>query len=322
MTTTMVKCSVCGNDFDPSVLSRLGTCPSCTTAWVTGGKKSRKSKGSTPKAPKAKRAKKVKHRPYAGKGPGYRLCGLRVVGGVYATTSFGRGGGGGGGGNERSFSDFVLCPPIPVTDDQVKALGLTAFGVKQIPNKEGGYDIWDIIGADHYPSPADYWEEVDATGSISRRCEGIDYSLVTEKTHYVLLHPKAIIANPQAYYDAMPWKPGDWHCKAGNHGHEGGKEPGQCVSLYWVSQDPDAGEVATGERLFGMSAMDVPLAGSTYRAGARPDHIDTEDDGLGIFARVPLARIEVVNDPDNTKKFQAKKSQVRRSGLKVVFVGY
>jgi hypothetical protein len=85
---------------------------------------------------------------------------------------------------------FLLDPPLPV---ELDALGIGPRGVHLI-EKEGVWHVFDVVGQENYPNVCDVIEEARYWG-ISRRCELLDYSLLTAESRLVLLHQRAFIRN-------------------------------------------------------------------------------------------------------------------------------
>ena len=112
-------------------------------------------------------------------------CGVRSPGGVYLVTSLGDGG--------VPLRECVLDPPIPV---DATAVGLSPQGMAVARTSAGSTRVLDWIGEGFYPNCADYVEEVALFGSSRRVPRTFDFDLLTPKSQHVLVHPRAIVTNP------------------------------------------------------------------------------------------------------------------------------
>jgi hypothetical protein len=228
---------------------------------------------------------------------------------------------------------FLIDPPSSIVPQQ---LGLTPVGVRGVVDTDGIYQVLDWVGSDSYPKVSDFIDEAKVSG-VSRRCEGpgVDYSMITPESRLLLVHSRAAITNWQAMLHAIGQELGNgaWRCQ--KHGCRCGicasvaerhvkqletctqlpfklgetietdretarllVDPTGCLSIAWHDFEPkdldlpsDNGPLRAGLR---------KRPGSTYPAKLRPwlegkPFVPTYS--VGIFARLPIGGIAVVQDP-------------------------
>jgi hypothetical protein len=242
-----------------------------------------------------------------------RGCGRRKVGAIYAEVPLSPFG--------MPFEYFLLDPPVPV---DAREMGLTAVGVKLIKRPdtdEDVYDVYDIIGADSYPNIADFIEEGRRFGLSRRISTAVDFSLLSDKSKMILLHPKAFILNPDDYHAGCTF---DCPKEIADHNAiwsaaRPEKLPGRttipaCIGLW--HQDIEGGEEMKKE---GDAAWDRTvqrmMPSFTYFGHARPEGV-TPQYALAIFGALTIGRLVVINDPDaNTHEMSMQKAS--RSSLTV-----
>jgi hypothetical protein len=194
--------------------------------------------------------------------------------------------------------EYFLVDPPQVVD--AKALGLTPLGVKLIPDTQGIYHIWDIVGGDFYPNVADMIEEIRALGVSRRLSDKLDYKKLTPRSKIIMLHSRAFIENFEEY---------DSHedCPTAKEGHEFPNR--MCVKLWWedltdgTPTKPDTREVAR------------VLPSCMYKGKSRPNGI-TPKYKLAIFASFTIGRLAVVKD-DDQKRMDKALGVTRQSQLAV-----
>jgi hypothetical protein len=222
-----------------------------------------------------------------------RLCGNRIAAAVYAETKSGNG---------ESPVEHFLVDPARSVDPQ--ALGVTALGVKLI--QIGGiWHIFDIVGEEHYPLPADFVEEVRHMGSVSRRLPGgLDYLRLTEDSRLFLIHHKAIFENYTEFPLIVP-------CPKGVHRDP---LPEMCAGLWW--QDLPC----TNPGLFAKSPLERKIGRLSYTGYQHP-----EGTGVayrhGIFMILPISDLCVIKgrNPTENKKASHYFKAACRSGLPVIW---
>lgn len=239
-----------------------------------------------------------------------RGCGTRKKGGIYAEVPLSPFG--------MPFEYFLFDPPVVV---DAREMGLTPVGVKLLKRPaEDVYDVYDIIGADSYPNVADFVEEGKRFGLSRRLSSGVDFSLLSEKSKLILLHPKAFISNPDPYWNAatvqcpkelIEHTPGTDH-KPGDEWPTGKHAP-SCIGLWW--HDIEGGtEWKESDKEWDRTVQRV-MPSFTYFGHSRPEGV-TPEYKLAIFGAFTIGRIAVINDPDaNTHEMSLQKA--RRSKLTV-----
>lgn len=223
--------------------------------------------------------------------------------------------------------DYFLTDPPHRIDAELEArLGLGNIGVKLIeqPDRDGNpsgiWNVWDIVGKEtHYPNVADFIQETRSMG-ISRRIEsGASFELLTAQSRLILLHRKAWIDNYHDYYGALNLE----NTELRNQGKEAMASDVGCPRRTLLernlfsgdphSVDPEQNatdmclgivfdDVDGGETLYdpGLKSRTVrrTIGDTTYLARHRPDGV-TPEYGLAIFARFPIAQIDVIRDLSN-----------------------
>lgn len=240
-----------------------------------------------------------------------RGCGVRKCGGVYVEVPLSSCG--------MPFEYFLIDPPVVIDAD---ALGLSPVGVKLIKRPDSNvYDVWDIIGQEHYPNVADFIEEGKRLGLSRRISTGADFSLLTEESKLICLHARAHIDNPGDYTDHEADSKAAWDCpkKIGSHlSWPNPKNAPMCVSLYWqdidvtehASADEDDEEPVSFDR-----TVERHMPSFTYTALARPEGVIPEYK-LAIFGSFPIGRLAVINDP-TAATHEAALKKARQSQIAV-----
>jgi hypothetical protein len=121
-----------------------------------------------------------------------RGCGYREPGGAYLAVPLVADG--------VPVEHFLIDPPAVVDGD---ALGLSAVGVTLV-ERDGVTHIMDIVGREHYPTVADFIEEVRRLGVSRRVSSTLEFSRVTSESRLLLLHPHADIANAPTFPTRRP----------------------------------------------------------------------------------------------------------------------
>jgi hypothetical protein len=241
-----------------------------------------------------------------------RGCGnARVAGGIYVTVPTSP--------NGRPIEYFLVDPPAPV---DVDPLGLSPLGMRLIkrPGTDDVYDLWDIVGQVHYPSPADFVEEVRRIGA-SRRVQNndsIDWAKVTPESRLVVLHARAYVENWQAI--AWAWaeeskkyqslRGRQWECPTGKH--DGVAPDCSCVGLWYEG-------IRNGEP--SMDPTDPPrtvrrvIPSGRYTARS-PFEKTQPVERMGIVAILPMG-LSVIRDRQGGRHESALK-RVQRAGVPVV----
>lgn len=112
--------------------------------------------------------------------PGERLCGFRLVGGVYWTTEV----------DDAHGSNFFFETPINIDP---AALGVSPVGVTMIerPVGSGQWHVIDWVGESHYASVAAFREEVERMGLSRRMPRSLDFARLDEDSRILLVHRHA-----------------------------------------------------------------------------------------------------------------------------------
>ena len=226
-----------------------------------------------------------------------RGCGRRVAGGVYAETRISRDGG--------QPLEFFLVDPPQVVD--LNRLGLTAVGVRLV-EIEGVWQIFDIVGEEHYPYPADYVEETRLKGASRRLSRNLDFSKISPQSHLVLVHRKAILQNFHQYP-----QPPVVECPKMLAAHAVAPLEETCAGLWWHDIHATDGEMLENGRILRKLA-----GGIQYHAWARPHNVRPEYQH-GIFMMLPITNLAVIRGRNAGEMAVAEQSfqAASKSGLPV-----
>lgn len=112
--------------------------------------------------------------------PGERLCGFRLVGGVYWSTDV----------TETQALDYFFEQPINIDPT---ALGVSPVGVTFIERPEGSgqWHLIDWVGESHYPTPESFQAEVRRMGLSRRLPRSLDFARLDEDSRILLVHRHA-----------------------------------------------------------------------------------------------------------------------------------
>ncbi len=217
--------------------------------------------------------------------PVERGCGTRVAGGIYAECGLSPVG--------RPVEDFLICPPIVVTSEQMARLGIKPLGVTLI-ERDGVTHVVDWIGHSHYPNVADFVEEARRFGASRRVPRTLDFARLTRDSRLLLIHAHAHLDNHRDYMRALQEllarsvKP----CpkNVAGHGPVDIVPDTMCARLWWD-------DVAGGTVHDDMHTVTRVMPSFWYLARRAPLGIR----GLyrpAFFMSLPISRLAVVRDPE------------------------
>lgn len=228
-----------------------------------------------------------------------RGCGRRKRGAVYLEVPLSSRG--------KPLDAFLLCPPQPI---DAAALRLEPRGVRLVQHGERTH-VFDWVGASHYPNVADVIAEIRRHGVSRRISANVDFSQLTPGSCLVLVHARAIIADPVPLRDilrveAVEQAPGwpVWSPRAScpqrvpAHSEMPVSEPSpgfMCQSLYW--ETVEGGDVVLDPAV-PWRTVDRTIGETTYRARRTPEGLPELTYALGAFAMLPIGQITVIRDPD------------------------
>ncbi|MDO9130970.1 MAG: hypothetical protein Q7U34_14000 [Anaerolineales bacterium] len=211
-----------------------------------------------------------------------RACGRRIKGAIYAETRLGDHG--------IPLEFYIVDPPRPV---DLATLGLTAVGVKLV-EVDGVWHIFDVVGQEYYPYPADYVEETRYKGASRRLGAKLEFAKLGPESRLLLVHQKAIIAN----YDQYP-QPPVVLCPKGLVEHQSAPLPSMCAGLWWHD--------------LGSNGVRHLPGGVDYCGFLRPQGV-TPVYEHGVFFSLPITNLVVINGGEDTEEnYQA----TGKSGLPV-----
>jgi hypothetical protein len=232
-----------------------------------------------------------------------RGCGSRIAGGAYLSVPLGAGPTG------HPIEEFLYCQPQAI---DLAVLGMSAVGVTLIKDGQGVTHVLDVVGSEHYPNVAAFVEEARRKG-ISRRFPAREqyFERLTDQSRLVLAHARAIICNPEDYYqweseDAAgrhecPTWVGPRHCGRGtklSHHCYNSDSPEFCARLWWQDCTGPCGVPVTASgqeddstdlRLF--TVGDIGYFALPRLAVLQPIY------QTAFFASFPIKMIEVIRDP-------------------------
>jgi hypothetical protein len=214
-----------------------------------------------------------------------RGCGTRVQGGVYAECRLGADG--------DPIESFLIDPPVKVP---MEALGLSAVGIRLTQHKDGfPTHILDVVGASYYPNVADFVEEVKVLGLSRRLPTSLDFSELSPGSRIILAHSKAVIENPDSFYEE--WEKGTRlehvPCPKEIVGHIGTASP-HCAHLWWhdIQLDDRCAVLESGQVRVGLPSL-------AYQAYLRPEGWTPKHEH-GFFLSLPLTNVTVIKADDDS----------------------
>ena len=199
-----------------------------------------------------------------------RACGRRVKGGVYAETRLS--------GDGLPLEYFLVDPPRPV---DLAVLGLTAVGVRLV-EIEGIWHVFDVVGQEYYPYPADYFEETRRKGASRRLPANLDFAKLGSESRLLLIHQKAVIKN----FDHYP-QPPVLTCPKGLYEHLAAPLPSMCAGQWWHDLPENGVRWLPGG---------VEYCGFQRSQGVAPIYEH------GVFLSLPITNLAVINGGEDTEK--------------------
>jgi len=222
--------------------------------------------------------------------PASRACGRRIRGGVYAETRLSEDG--------LPIEYFIVDPPTPVDLGQ---LGLAAVGV-QLIEINGIHHIFDVVGQEFYPYPADYVEETRRLGASRRLPANLDFSRLEPGSRLVLIHARAVIEN----FNDYP-QPPDVECPKGIYPHSLSPLKEMCAGLWWhdlpLSETTvdDSDQPNEAETSFRSGQVLRRIEGGTvYRSYPRPEGV-VPSYRHGVFLSLPISNLAVIQGGEATE---------------------
>lgn len=226
----------------------------------------------------------------------HRACGQRIRGGVYAEARLSEDG--------LPIEYFLVDPPIPV---EIGQLGLASVGVQLIKIQVAGtkhlpgvHYIFDVVGQEFYPYPADYVEETRRLGASRRLPANLDFSRLGPGSRLILIHARAVIDDFTGY-PQPPWV----ECPNGIDTHLISPLPEMCAGLWWhdLPGTPDENGLV----------LRWIEGGTQYRGYPRPENADPSY-RHGVFFSLPISNLAVIQGAEATERnYQA----ACKSGLPV-----
>jgi hypothetical protein len=208
--------------------------------------------------------------------PATRACGRRIRGGVYAETRLSEVG--------MPTEYFIIDPPTPV---EINELGLASVGVQLIEIK-GVHHVFDVVGQEFYPYPADFVEETRRLGASRRLPANLDFSRLGPGSRLVLIHARAVIENFTDY----PGPP-QVDCPKGIDVHTRSPLLEMCAGLWWhdLPEEPDES---------GWALRQIE-GGTEYRGYPHPDGV-VPSYQHGVFLSLPISNLAVIQGGEATER--------------------
>ncbi len=211
-----------------------------------------------------------------------RACGRRIRGGVYAETRLSEDG--------LPIEYFIVDPPTPV---ELSQLGLAAVGV-QLIEINGVRHIFDVVGQEFYPYPADYVEETRRLGASRRLPANLDFSRLEPGSRLVLIHARAVIEN----FNDYP-QPPDVECPKGIYPHSLSPLRAMCAGLWWHDL-PDPSDESDASFPNGQVQRQIE-GGTVYRGHPRLEGV-VPSYRHGVFLSLPISNLAVIQGGEATER--------------------
>ncbi len=239
-----------------------------------------------------------------------RGCGVREPGGIYFVTPI-----------RECLPNDPRCAPVekflydPPLDTAHLAIPNRGVLILERPDGSGIHDVWDRVGMDGYPNPADMIEEIRRMGVSRRASKSIDFSQLGPGSLIILVHPRAIVTNAADLYaelakqqDETPDKVVPFHCPTDHPNHVNlpyspvpEAEQETCAGVWWET-------LTKADPIYDLSAArrscTRTVGSTTYKGRVAPYDVEL-DYADGAFARFPIKRLEVVADPDGEESDKA-----------------
>ncbi len=160
---------------------------------------------------------------------------------------------------------------------------------------DGVWHIFDVVGQEYYPYPADYVEETRYKGASRRLGAKLEFAKLGPESRLLLVHQKAIIAN----YGEYP-QPPVVLCPKGLVEHQSAPLPSMCAGLWWHD--------------LGSNGVRHLPGGVDYCGFLRPQGV-TPVYEHGVFFSLPITNLVVINGggEESEDNYQA----ASKSGLPV-----
>jgi hypothetical protein len=204
--------------------------------------------------------------------PVIRGCGSRKAGGVYLCTGLAEHG--------LPIESFFIDP--------VKAMAVECFRAPTLiddPFVEGLKHIAVWIGAEHYPSPADYLEECRRLGASRRIPSDFDFTPLTPgKSRMVMIHP---LAFTERIDEAT--------CPVGIEGHGHAESDVACLGQHWRYLESLGACLQPHDELSQWPAPEtriVRIGEVSYEAPAKQVQVEKTEFSPGAFLQLPITHIE------------------------------
>ncbi len=265
-----------------------------------------------------------------------RGCGWRVGGGAYIIEKSFK-----GENDEMARKVIMSMIPCPVIYIEPESLGLSDIGMKILPDANGTYHLWDIVGTGDYPYPSDFIEEAIRMG-ISRR---IPQSLMQSEdfkklrgdsnpvysSRHIMVHRRAIIVEMDELYKQRTYR-----CAERGHGpacpqgipeHDHGERTYEmCAALWWeavghshefpTTNDPRKRLVSVPRN---WKAMNLEFPSLTYWGDCFPAQVPNPTFLPGVILSVPIEGIEVIEDVSPEKKHEKVTRLLQNGGWNYPF---
>lgn len=252
--------------------------------------------------------------------PVVRGCGTRKKGGCYAELPVGEHG--------SPLETFLLDPVWRMSPERLQAFGIGSINQVLLEAAERNI-IFDTVGAGYYPNPTDWLEEVRLFGMSNRiTLPPSQLAKVDKETRIVFIHKYAAIQPYEHTKELMQRKEISLadeytfdHCPFNRLDHyhfPEGKKPKEpwtfwdCAGWMWKSVTPTSKKDEV-EGLWILRAM----PSFKYTAIIAPKGLTYEP---AAFISLPIARLVVINDPEDGRKTNKMLDHARKSTLPVELV--
>lgn len=237
-----------------------------------------------------------------------RGCGgSRVVGSLYLVTKLVKGG--------TPLYKFIIDPPIPVPHGL--DIPFRGVAIRERPDSNGIYDVYDHVGSEHYPNVLDFVAEVAKLGLSRRVSSKIDFEKITPESRIILVHERAVLVNHAALYRELAKErtayagyfekvAGNFSCLTHREDHVefamACDEAAPCCAGVWrqlITGGDDVYDPSVPPRTVKRS-----VGSTAYRALKAPEKF-TPEYQRGFFMSLPLTGVELVKSRDGNKDLDA-----------------
>lgn len=220
-----------------------------------------------------------------------RGCGSRVRGGVYIEA-------GSPDGTGPNIIEMIADPMQEVSPEE---LGVTPRGVHLV-EMNGVNHIVDIVGAEHYPSPALFVEEMCEQGASRRIAKTFPFEkLDPARSKLILLHRRAFVSG----HDTT-------NVVSGLHASQN-----EFCSGAWWQTVPKECLTEDSPARGGTGHLNRAKTAEGFAFNAEPER-GTERYSYGVLAILPIERLVGIYDPEEPLALEESLKRASKSGFRAL----